>query len=590
MAQLHRHTENEAARLNALRDLRLLDTPPSEAFDRLTRLASQLLGAPVSTISLTDGDRQWFKSKVGVDITEIPREQAPCSYAIDGEDIFEVEDLASDARFVGSPLVQAGIRFYAGAPLFTRAGYGLGTLCVVDDKPRRLDEPQRRVLRDLGGMVMSQIELQSMIGRVDPTSGIANQYQLFEDLEDLSRATPGARVEGLLVELMSGPQATDMSRALGTSQVEDLVGTTESLIRREVGNHARLYHVGPLRCVLLVQDLLAERRATLAERIRQALRVPVPCGGGLPVALDPAIGSYAFTAGEVEPRDVLRRLLIAGVEAREGEGRHACFDAGQEALTARRFRLLNDFAAALAADDQLTLVYQPRFALQAGRCVGVEALLRWTHPILGPVSPAEFIPLVEQTLMARPLMDWVAASALRQARAWQDAGLDLVVSINASARNLDEDDFAQRLLDLAQAQGVAPGRLEVEFTESAIARDRAHVVAQMSILRRSGMRIAIDDFGTGYSNLSYIQDLPVSTLKIDRAFIRDLATSAKSRTLVRTVISMAHDLGYEVVAEGIETQGAFDLLAAWGCDEGQGYLMAPPIPPEAIDGRVAQAA
>jgi EAL domain-containing protein (putative c-di-GMP-specific phosphodiesterase class I) len=137
---------------------------------------------------------------------------------------------------------------------------------------------------------------------------------------------------------------------------------------------------------------------------------------------------------------------------------------------------------------------------------------------------------------------------------------------------------------------VAPGRLEVEFTESAIARDRAHVVAQMSILRRSGMRIAIDDFGTGYSNLSYIQDLPVSTLKIDRAFIRDLATSAKSRTLVRTVISMAHDLGYEVVAEGIETQGAFDLLAAWGCDEGQGYLMAPPIPPEAIDGRVAQAA
>ncbi|KAA2236035.1 putative bifunctional diguanylate cyclase/phosphodiesterase [Salinarimonas soli] len=581
MAYLHQHTKNEAARLNALRDLRLLDTPPSDAFDRLTRLASQLLGAPVSTISLTDGDRQWFKSKVGVDITEIPREQAPCSYAIEGEDIFVVPDLAADDRFRGSPLVEAGIRFYAGAPLFTRAGYGVGTICVVDDKPRDLDDAQKRVLRDLGGMVMSQIELQNMIGRVDPASGLPNQYQLFEDLEDLGRAMPGEAAALVLLELMSPVQAGHMARVLGASQVEEIVTGAMPVVRGAVGNAARIYHVGPQRCAVLLEGMLDERRAALPDALRRALAMPIPCGG-LPVSLDPAVGAYEFAAGEVDPRDVLRRLLIAVADARVGTSRRARYDARLEASATRRFTLLNDFAAALEARDQLALVYQPRYGLATGRRIGVEALLRWTHPTLGPVSPAEFIPLVEQTAMARPLMDWVARAAFRQARDWQRAGLDLAVSVNASARNLDEDDFARRLLDRAAEAGVDPARIEVEFTESALAEDHAQVVAQMTALRAAGVRIAIDDFGTGYSNLSYIQSLPVSSIKIDRSFVLDLEASTKSRTLVQTMITMAHDLGYEVVAEGIETEGARDLLTAWGCDEGQGYLMSRPVAAGAI--------
>ncbi len=208
---------NEEARLNALRDLRLLNTAPSESYDRLTRLASQLLKAPVSTVSLTDHDRQWFKSRVGVDVTEIPREQAPCSYAIEGSDVFVVPDLAADPRFVGSPLVQAGIRFYAGAPLFTRAGHGLGTICVLDEEPREIDDAAKRVLQDLAGMVMSQIELQNMIGRVDATTGMANQHQLFEDLEDLARAQPGCDAAIVIIEIMSAVQTALALRVIGSS-------------------------------------------------------------------------------------------------------------------------------------------------------------------------------------------------------------------------------------------------------------------------------------------------------------------------------------------------------------------------------------
>src|SRR5262249_4552707 len=151
--------ENEEARLNALRNLQLLDTAPSESFDRITRMASRLLGAPVSTISLTDRDRQWFKSRVGVDLAEIPRAEAPCNYAIHSDEVSVVPNPRQHTRSNPTLWARAGIRFYAGAPLITRSGYGLGTLCVIDDKPRAMSEDEQRVLADLAAMVMAQIEL-----------------------------------------------------------------------------------------------------------------------------------------------------------------------------------------------------------------------------------------------------------------------------------------------------------------------------------------------------------------------------------------------------------------------------------------------
>src|ERR1700744_3168212 len=153
--------ENEEARQTALRNLGLLDTPPSESFDRITRMASRLLRAPVSTISLTDHDRQWFKSRVGVDLAEIPGKQTPCSYMIRSDRVFVVPDMLEDVRFKDSPLANVGIRFYAGAPLITHSGYGLGTLCVIDEKPRGMSEDEQSVLVDLAAMVMTQIELQN---------------------------------------------------------------------------------------------------------------------------------------------------------------------------------------------------------------------------------------------------------------------------------------------------------------------------------------------------------------------------------------------------------------------------------------------
>ncbi len=579
MHRLFDSLANEEARLNALRDLRLLNTPPSESYDRLTRLASRLLGAPVSTVSLTDHDRQWFKSRVGVDVTEIPREQAPCSYAIEGEAVFVVPDLAADPRFVGSPLVQAGFRFYAGAPLFTRSGHGLGTICVVDTVPREIDEDGRRVLEDLAGMVMSQVELQSTIGRVDPTTGLSNQNQLFEDLEDLARSGPDDEAAILLAEVMPPAQAALALRVLGSGQLETLTRAAIAVVQAHAGNGARLYHVGAMRCAVLLEDAGTAER--VAGRIIAALGEPISCGG-VPITPQPAIGVHAFRPAAVAPRDVFRRALNAADDARLAESGLAGYSPVHDERSARSFAVLGAFGPALEDPDQLSLLYQPRVSLPSGSMVGVEALLRWRHPELGQVSPGEFVPLVEQTALARPMTGWVVTAAMRQARRWKDAGLALVTSINVSALNLEERDFAVRLLRATERAGLQPCDVELEFTESAVARNTERVVAQLRALRDAGMGVAIDDFGTGYSNLSYIQTLPVSVLKIDQAFVRALESSVKDQLLVRTMITMGHDLGHRIVAEGIETQGAYDMLRAWGCDEGQGYLLSRPAPADVI--------
>jgi EAL domain-containing protein (putative c-di-GMP-specific phosphodiesterase class I)/GAF domain-containing protein len=576
------HLVNEEARLNALRNLSLLDSAPSDSFDRLTRLASQLLAAPVSTISLTDKDRQWFKSKVGVDLTEIPREQAPCAYAIEGKGVFVVPDLTADPRFVGSPLAGSGIRFYAGAPLFTREGYGLGTLCVVDDKVRELAPGEEQVLLDLAGMVMSQIELQNLVGRVDANTGEANQFQLYEDLADLTRRGPGTAASLLSVDILSPTRATYAASALGSDSIALLMRQALATLRRSAGNSARLYHVDQTRCAVLVEQSLLGSHA-LADGLVAALREPISCAG-VPVTADPTIGLYDFTVGEVEPREAFKRMSSAGDDARQAGRRHARFDPASAQRNDRRFALLNDFSTALVEPGQLSLVYQPRINLASGERRGVEALIRWNHPEFGAVSPGEFVPLVEQTALVRPMTEWVVRTAIAQGKKWSASGTPLPISVNASAMNLDEDDFATRLLTAAQLAGIAPSLLELEFTESTIAHDPARVIDQLRELRSSGVEIAIDDFGTGYSNLSYLQQLPLSVLKIDQAFVRNMINSPKDAALVKTMIVMGHDLGYRVVAEGIETQAAYDMLREWHCDEGQGYFMSKPVPADYIFG------
>jgi EAL domain-containing protein (putative c-di-GMP-specific phosphodiesterase class I)/GGDEF domain-containing protein len=562
----HPPAQLEAARLDALRKLDLLDTPPNEAFDRITRMAAQLFGLPVAAVSLTDVDRQWFKSRVGIEHCSVPRAHAPCAEVTDTRSLLVIPDLEAHPGYRGSGLAADGVRFYAGAPLLTRDGYCLGALYVVGSAPRTISAAERTGLADLAAMVMAQIELQHAIGRIDAVSGFPNRNQFVDDLRDLALERPAGEARlAALVNLATPEQMSSAVRAMGAGFVDDIVCEAARMLRSALGPARKLYHVAPAQFAFLAEPGadLARFCDWLAGWI--ALRADSTTARFVTTA---TVGVAPFATGQADPFDLLRAMYSAANDAIEGSHRVRVFSAEQNAAFMRRFRLANEFGAALEDDSQLRLVFQPKIELATGRCIGAEALLRWRHPVLGEVSPGEFMPVIEQTSLARATTRWVLERALRQASSWRRAGLAMQVAVNVSAVNLLEPDFCEHVLARLRAHDLAPGALAIEITEG---------------LAGGGVQLAIDDFGTGYSSLAYLQSVPAKVVKIDQSFVRDLDQDERKRALVATMIKLAHDLGQLVVAEGVETAPVAQHLASAGCDQVQGYLYARPLAPEQFE-------
>jgi len=572
--------DREQLRQHALEELRLIDTPESENYDRITRMASRLFGTAIAVVSLTDRSRQWFKSHIGTAGREIPRCAAPCAEVTRSQDFLNVPDLLEDIRFAESPLAKSGIRFYAGAPLTTCNGHTLGSMCVLDPEPRTFTPEQVASLKDFAAMVMAAIELQHGTGRIDATSGLPNRHQLYDDIENQRHKTPDATRVLLVVELADLRHVNDAVSVLGASYLDALVQASTATIRSTLGHNTVLYQVGFASIALLLEEeeLVSQ---SVAELVASHLKVPT-VANGIPVVIAAALGASPFRLDSVSPQDALRTAISAARQARQAEVDYTVFSAKSDDAHRRRFYLLTQVRESLDQQQHFSLVYQPRLDLRTGLCTSAEALLRWTHPALGSVSPGEFIPLVEQTALARPMTQWVLATAFEQITAWQRTGLDLRLSINVSTRNLEEEDFATLLAQTLCEHGIQPSQIELEFTESALIRFHTRVLAQLRMIREMGIDLAIDDFGTGYSSFSYLRQLPATIVKLDQSFMRTLAHSVRDQSMVRSMIAMAQDIGYRVVGEGVETQEVLDFLKKNGCDEIQGYFIARPLSPAGL--------
>jgi EAL domain-containing protein (putative c-di-GMP-specific phosphodiesterase class I) len=229
---------------------------------------------------------------------------------------------------------------------------------------------------------------------------------------------------------------------------------------------------------------------------------------------------------------------------------------------------------------EFVMHYQPKVRLLDGRLAGAEALIRWEHPTLGLVPPDEFIPLVEKTVLLRPLTRFVADSALKQWRAWADVGIRLPVSINVSPRSLLDQDFPDQILGLLRDWDVPPPFLRIELTEGFLLGDSGRSIAVLDALANVGVGLSIDDFGTGYSSMSYLKRLPIEEIKVDRSFVMQMHVDANDFMIVRATVDLGRNLGLRVVAEGVEDLATFDRLADFGCDEAQGYYISRPLPAE----------
>ena len=283
----------------------------------------------------------------------------------------------------------------------------------------------------------------------------------------------------------------------------------------------------------------------------------------------------------MDPREVLRRAHAAAQSARAAGETVRFYSSSDDEAYARRYWILREFKKAIAG-KQLHLVYQPHVDFRSGEAVSVEALVRWNHPEGGMISPAEFVPIIEATTHMRSLTDWVIDTALSQLANWHADGLEISLSLNVAAIDLAHPDFVPMLQDAIGHHGISADHVELELTEGIIMGETKDGLAKLAHLSGLGFKLAIDDFGTGYSSLSYLQNLPADIVKIDRSFLAGIITDAKAKTLVLAMITLCKDLGYRVVAEGIEDSGTRDLMYQAGCDEAQGYFYGKPMMPEEL--------
>lgn len=506
-------------------------------------------------------------------------------------------DLVEDTATIGK--VRPGgvaecleLRSMAAIPLMSSEG-PLGMVLCGDVTPRRRwPSTARQLLTHIalqGAVVLDNARLRQAErykASYDLLTGLANRQSFGEHLE---KAVARVRRDGtgLAVVLADLDRFKEVNDTLGHHQGDALlveVGRRLVEALREADIVARLGG-DEFTAILVGVDRAGAEAA--ACRIAAALAAPIELGD-LSVGVEASIGVACYPDHGVEADELLRHADVAMYTAKQGGISHKFYDPANNAFQSERLALFGELRHALSC-DQLVLHYQPKVDLRLDEVVGVEALVRWQHPRLGLLAPAQFIPLAEATGLVRALTAWVAARALAQCAEWRASGMDLPVSVNASARDLVDKDFPDRVAGWLSEAGVPADRLVVELTESALMSDRVAGVATLQRLRSMGVKVSLDDFGTGYSSLAYLESLPLDEVKIDRSFLLRGMTDPEA-FVVRSIIGLGHHLGLTVVAEGVEADSAPGWLASMGCDQLQGFVYAPPLPPEGLRSWLARRA
>ena len=406
---------------------------------------------------------------------------------------------------------------------------------------------------------------------------------------DILTGLPNRRGLAAAVGALVGPAAlvvldlngfTEVNEALGHHAGDALLRATGRRIAEGVRAGTVVARLDGDEFAVLLPGAGAEEASEVAERLLGRIAEAVDLES-VPVALDAAAGISTSAMAE----DLIRAAEIA-LRVTRRRGGMLVYDVGMDPPSAHRLALAAELRRVLAEpslSDQVVPYFQPKARLADGAVLSVEALVRWHHPERGLVPPDAFIPVVESTDLVRPLTLHVLDRSLQQAARWAAAGRPLVVAVNLSARNLLDHRLEDDVRGLLARHHVPPSLLSLEITESAVMDDpeRAQIVLQA--LAGLGVQLSVDDFGTGYSSLAYLARLPVSEVKVDRAFVSRMTTQPRDAAVVRSVVELGHSLGLCVVAEGVEDQDCYDALATMGCDVAQGYLLSRPVPADALD-------
>ena len=472
--------------------------------------------------------------------------------------------------------IEMGLESLTGTPLERTAHAADGHKVPVEITLSRVATEEglfTAIVRDVSERQAQQRALEHQATH-DPLTGLPNRTALARYLASLlGHANARARVALLMLDLSRFKEVND---TLGHDVGDEVLREVARRFSAQLSGRAFISRIGGDEFAVVIADVVGHRPIDeLAQRLIEGLRAPID-SRGIAIEVGVNIGIAVAPDHGLDARELLRHADVAMYAAKRHAAGFEYYDIVDDHHTVRRLGMLSELRTAIEAND-IALHYQPQLNLKNGAVSSVEALVRWHHPMYGNVSPMEFVTLAEATDLIHPLTYWAIRTALVDIKRWNEKGIELRIAINVSARVLQDVEFPVRLKRLLHEAAVRPDQIELEITESAMLVDpeRAkHIVRELHGL---GVLIAIDDYGTGFSSLGYLRDLRVHSLKLDKSFIVDLETREQNRVIVESTVQMAHALGLQVVAEGVETRWVEQYLRSIGYDLGQGYLFARPM-------------
>ncbi|MDX0904376.1 EAL domain-containing protein [Sinorhizobium medicae] len=582
--------------------------PLTEFFNELVLLIEALLpGIKGSILLLSEDGRHLLHGaapsldraySAAVHALEIGPNAGSCGTAAwRGEQVI-VSDVYADPLWADYALLlkSSGLRSCWSTPILSRERKVLGTFALYAHEVATPCEQEQELIAmaaHLAGIAIERKRAEdriSFLAHHDALTGLPNRV-LFEE-----------QVDGMLEEIRERDQCAVLAfldldnfklinDSLGHAAGDELLKAVAGRMRASVRKADFVVRVGGDEFIILLNGLPKERDIVLSrlEDIRSAIAMPLQLQGrSLQVSCSMGVACFpnqGRTAGEL-----LANADMAMYRAKElGRDNIQVFTEEMAARAHERLQWQEELREALAGEEFL-LHFQPQMNLGTGRIFAAEALLRWNHPVRGIISPSVFIPLAEETGLIVPIGDWALRAACRQLKAWQDAGLPpLIISVNVSARQFRERNWASRVAEILKETGLEARYLELELTESLIMQDVPGAIATMHALEAIGVHLAIDDFGTGYSSLSALKRFPVRRLKIDRSFVTDIPLDADDMAITYAIISLAQKLGLRVIAEGVESEAQVEYLQKAGCDEIQGYFFSRPLSAEAFESLLSSA-
>lgn len=406
----------------------------------------------------------------------------------------------------------------------------------------------------------------------DSLTGLPNLWGLTKNFQQLLEK----KEKALIVVGIELPGMHEINKVLGEEGTSILMRQVAEHLQEAVGDDGVLGRLQAHHFAILIPD---EKKVLEILRKCEEQAATTYSVNTIPLFVEMRFGVSRYPTDDKDLSNLTRKALIA-IHALQDQAQRICYYNNLAInVSERNILILHQFKIALE-QQLLTLEYQPKEYLQTGKVMSFEALVRWHDPLLGTIGPMEFIPLIEDTLLILPFTHWVLETALSQLQRWREQDVLVPISINFSIKNLYDQSLIQKVIDLLDVYKIPPHFLEIEVTETSIASSISKIAQALSKIREIGVRLSIDDFGTGQASQQYLFELPINAIKIDKVFIDSITHSAAAASIVKNAISLAHELKLDVISEGVETRNQYDLLAKWGCDGAQGYLISKSMPEE----------